>query len=82
MNYDKTKYIVIFRDLTEDGITIMKTDNSSLEMLEEFKYFGPLLTNQISIQEEIKCRLKSGNARGVRGLVFSGLVVLAITNSW
>ena len=27
-----------------------------------FKYLGSLLTNQNSIQEEIKCRLKAGNS--------------------
>ncbi len=46
--------------MTEEVVTIMKT--RSLEKLEEFKYLGNLLTNQNSIQEEIKCRLKSGNA--------------------
>ena len=30
--------------------------------MEEFKYLGTILTNQKSIQEEIKKRLKSGNA--------------------
>ena len=30
--------------------------------MEGFKYFGTTLTNQNSIQEEIKSRLKSGNA--------------------
>ena len=30
------------------------------EKVETFKYFGSLLTNQNSIQEEIKCRLKAG----------------------
>ena len=30
--------------------------------LKTFKYFGSLLTNQNSIQEEIKCRLKAGNS--------------------
>jgi len=39
----------------------MKIDNSSIEMVEEFKYLGSL-TNQNSIQEEIKSRLKLGNA--------------------
>ena len=29
--------------------------------MEEFKYLGTTLTNQNSIQEEIKCRLKLGN---------------------
>ena len=32
------------------------------EGAEEFKYMGTTLTNQNSIQEEIKSRLKSGNA--------------------
>jgi len=40
----------------------IKTDNSSFERVEEFKYLGKTLTNQNSIQEEIKSRLKSGNA--------------------
>jgi len=40
----------------------MKTDNSSLESVEEFKYLGTTLTNQNSIQEEIKSRLNSENA--------------------
>jgi hypothetical protein len=31
-------------------------------MVEEFKYLGTALTHQNSIQEEIKSRLKSGNA--------------------
>jgi hypothetical protein len=39
-----------------------KVDNSSLEKVEEFKYLGRTLKNQNSIQEEIKNRLKSGNA--------------------
>jgi len=30
--------------------------------VEEFKYLGATLTNQNSIQEEIKSRLKPGNA--------------------
>jgi len=40
----------------------MKIDNSVFERVEEFKYLGTTLTNQNSIQEEIKSRLKSGNA--------------------
>ena len=40
----------------------MKIDSSSFERVEEFKYLGTTLTNQNSIQEDIKSRLKSGNA--------------------
>jgi len=40
----------------------MKTNNSSFERVEEFKYLGTNLTVQNFIQEEIKSRLKSGNA--------------------
>jgi hypothetical protein len=32
------------------------------KLVEEFKYLGTTLTNQNSIQEEVKSRLKSGNA--------------------
>jgi hypothetical protein len=34
----------------------------SFERVEEFKYLGTVLTNQNSIQEEIKSRLMSGSA--------------------
>ena len=36
--------------------------NSTFERVEEFKYLGTTLTNQNSIAEEIKSRLRSGNA--------------------
>ena len=39
----------------------MKIDNSSIERVEEFKYLGTTLTDQNSIHEEIKRRLKLGN---------------------
>ena len=38
-----------------------KFDNSSFESVEDFKYFGKTLTNQKSVGEEIKSRIKSGN---------------------
>ena len=37
-------------------------DNSTFERVEEFKYLGTAVTNQNSIAEEIKTRLRSGNA--------------------
>jgi hypothetical protein len=40
----------------------VKIDNSSIERVEEFKYLEIMLTDQNSIQKEIKSRLKLGNA--------------------
>jgi len=40
----------------------VRIDNNTFERVEEFKYSGTTLTNQNSIAEEIKSRLKSGNA--------------------
>ena len=53
----------------------MKIDNSSIERVEEFKYLRTL-TNKISIQEEIKSRLKVGNAcyYSVQNHLFSNLL--------
>ena len=44
--------------------------------MEEFKYLGTTLTNQNSIQEEIKSRFKSGNAsyHSVQNLLSSSLL--------
>src|SRR5215469_7126903 len=50
------------RDENAGRIDSMKIDNSSIERVEEFKYLGTTLTNQNSIQEEIKRRLKLGSA--------------------
>ena len=61
VNADKTKYMVMSRDQIAGRTHSMKIDNSSFERVDDFKYLGTTLTNQNSIQEEIKCRLKSGN---------------------
>jgi hypothetical protein len=54
----------------------MKFDNISFERADGFKYLGTTLTNQNSIQEEIKDRLKSGNAccHSVQNLLSSSLL--------
>ena len=62
VNAHKTKYMTVSRDQNAGRIHSMKTDNSSIERLEEFKYLGTTLTNQNSIQEEIMSRLKLGSA--------------------
>ena len=59
---DKTKYMVMSREQNAGRSHSVRTDNSSFERMEEFKYLGTTLTNQNCIQEEIKSRLKSGNA--------------------
>jgi len=40
-------------------------DNSPFERVEEFKYLRTTLTNQDSIQEEIKSRLKLGQVQNI-----------------
>ena len=62
VNADKTKYMIMSRDQNAGRGQSMKTDNSSIGRVEEFKYLGTTLTNQNSIQEEIKSRWKLGNA--------------------
>ena len=76
VNADKTKYMVMSRDQNARQSHSMKIDNSSFERMEEFKYFGTTVANQNSIQEEIKSRLKSGNAcyHSVQNLLSSNLL--------
>jgi len=59
---DKTKYMVMSRDQNAGRIHSVRVDNSTFERMEEFKYLGRTSTNQNSIAEEIKSRLKSGSA--------------------
>ena len=75
VNDDKTKYMVMSGEQTAGLSHSMKVD-SSIERVEEFKYLGTTLTNQNSIQEEIKRRLKLGNAcyLSVQNLLSSSLL--------
>jgi len=54
--------MIMSRDQNARRSHNIQSDNSSFERAEEFKYLGTILTNQNSIQEETKSRLKSGNA--------------------
>ena len=73
---DKTKYMVMSRDQNAGRIQSVRIDNSTFEREEEFKYLGTVLTNQNSIAEEIKSRLRSGNAcyHSVQNLLSSRLL--------
>ena len=66
----------MIREQTAGLSHTMKVDNSSVERVEEFKYLATTLTNQNSIQEEIKSRLKLGNAcyHSVQNLLSSSLL--------
>ena len=76
VNADKTKYMIMSRDQNAERSHSIKNDNSSFERVEEFKYLEAGLTNQNNIQEEIKSRLKSGNAlyRSAQDLLSSSLL--------
>ena len=54
----------------------VRIDNSTFKRVEEFKYLGTTLTIQNSIPEEIKSRLRSGNAcyHSVQNLMSSRLL--------
>ena len=62
VNADKTKCMVTSRVQNVGRSQNVRIDNRSFERVEEFKYLGKILTNQNSIREEIKSRLKLGNA--------------------
>jgi hypothetical protein len=76
VNADKTKYMVVSRDQNAGRNHSIKNENNSFGIVEEFKYLGTTLTNQVSIQEEVKIRLKLGNAcyNSVQNLLSSRLL--------
>jgi len=55
---DKTKYMVISRDQNAGRILSVRIDNSTFERVEQFKYLGTTLTNQILFRK----KLRAGNA--------------------
>ena len=76
INGDKTEYMVMSREQSVGRSHIVKTDNCSFERVEIFTYLGKTLSNENSVQEEIKNRLKSGNAccHSVHNLLSSSLL--------
>jgi hypothetical protein len=73
---DKTKCMIVCRDQTAGRSDSMETDNSSFERVKDFRYLGTILTDQNYIQDQIKSRLKSGNAccHSVQSLLCSSLL--------
>ena len=68
--------MVMSRDQNAGRIHSVRIDNNTFERVEEFKYLGTNLTNQNSIAEEIKSRVRSGNAcyHSVQNLLSSSLL--------
>ena len=72
----EAKYMVMCRDQNAGQSHSTKIDNSYFESVEQFKNLGTNLTNQNSIQEDTKSRLRSGNAcyRSVQNILSSNLM--------
>ena len=68
--------MVVSRDQNARRNHNVKTNNSFFERAEQFKYLRTTLTNINYTQEEIKSRLKSGNAcyLSVQNLLSSSLL--------
>ena len=54
VNVDKTKYVVMSQDQNAGQNHSMKTDNSPFARVEEFKYLGTTLTNQILFRKKLR----------------------------
>jgi ribosomal protein S2 len=63
VNTEKTKYMLLSRHRNAGQNHDVKIANRCFENVAQFRYFGTTITNQNLIQEEIKRRLNSGNAR-------------------
>jgi hypothetical protein len=76
INVEKTKYMLVSRDQNASQNRGIKLGNRSFENVSQFKYLGTTVTNQNSIQEEIKRRLNSGDAcyHSVQNLLSSHLL--------
>jgi hypothetical protein len=76
VNAEETKYMVMSRNQNAGHNHNIKIDNKSFERVEEFKYLAATLMNQNSVHEEIKSKLKSGNAcyHSVQNLLSSMLL--------
>jgi hypothetical protein len=73
---NKTKYMLLSRHQNVGQNRDIKISNRPFENVSQFKYLGTTVTNQNSIQEEIKRRSNSGNAcyHSVQSLLSSCLL--------
>jgi D-Tyr-tRNAtyr deacylase len=62
VNAEKTKNMVMFQDQQAGKNHNINTGNKSFQWVEQFTYLRTTMKNHNSIHEEIKSRLKSGNA--------------------
>jgi hypothetical protein len=53
VNADKTKYMVMSRDRNTGRDDSVNINNISIERVEEFKYLGTLLTDQIQFRKKL-----------------------------
>ena len=51
---DKTKYMVMYRGLDAERCYIIKIDSNYFERVEEFKYWGTTITNQILFRKKLR----------------------------
>jgi hypothetical protein len=70
VNAEKTKYMVMSRDQNAGQNGYIQIGNKSCETVGQFKYLGTTITNQNSIHEEIKSRLKCLLSFRAESLVF------------
>ena len=62
VNKCKTKYMKVGRHCDLIANEHIRIGSNSYEKVKTLKYLGPLMTNQISIHEEIKHRPQAGNS--------------------
>ena len=80
VNAEKTRYMVMSRDKNAGQNGYIQIGNKSFETVEQFKCMWTTLTDQNSIREGIKSRLKSANAcyHSVQNLLSSSLVSTSV----